>query len=366
METQEVKLPHHLSKIYKKMEAEGLIVDRKYVGEIPLAEYLESQDEGTETHNADSQEKNGPLEPNIKPETPEPSIPLSQVEAMMEKMLAEKMQSIETPKPQEQPRYQQQKKSSMDEYNIEDIPEFENWEVKDRQYTFLEGKPLTATIASKHTAEVPLQYYNKSTNKVHILRYSINQPSFFVENQSKEPGSVTTADIMFKWGKLFVPASEINLQKFLHIHPQKGSVFEEYDPLVASRKVVSDKKLRIAAENLVFTVGDMTNRAIASLEFTSYVDSWDRDIVEEEILTFAGKNPQKYIDYTEDTTIKMKGVIKASLASGELIWSSYRFLNKKREIILEVPKNQNEMDELVLYFESGIGRTTYEYLLNKL
>jgi hypothetical protein len=46
---------------------------------------------------------------------------------------------------------------------------------------------------------------------------------------------------------------------------------------------------------------------------------------------------------------------------GDLIYSNYRFLNKKRETILEVAtKNQDELDEMVKYFESGIGRTTYE------
>jgi hypothetical protein len=41
---------------------------------------------------------------------------------------------------------------------------------------------------------------------------------------------------------------------------------------------------------------------------------------------------------------------------GDLIYSNYRFLNKKRETILEVAKNQDELDEMVKYFESGIGR----------
>jgi len=43
METKKVKLPSHLSNVYKKMVAEGLINDQKeYVGEIPLDEYLKS------------------------------------------------------------------------------------------------------------------------------------------------------------------------------------------------------------------------------------------------------------------------------------------------------------------------------------
>jgi len=366
METQEVKLPHHLSKIYKKMEAEGLIVDRKYVGEIPLAEYLESQVEIDETPDSNPQGQTGPLEPNIKPEVVEPSIPLSQVEAMMEKMLAEKMQSIETPKSQEQPRYQEQQRFQPDN-NIDDIPELRNWEMKDREYEIIaDVKSISQSISSQHTDAIPLQYTNKDTQTVHIMRYATNQPSFFVEKQSKEPGSVILSEIIFNYGRLKVSANNIVLQKFLAIHPHKDKVFREYDPLAISRKVVSDKKLKLKAGSLVFEVGETINRAIASLVFEHYVDSWEPDILEEEISVYAEKNPQKYIDYTEDSTIKMKGVIKASLASGELIYQNYRFLNRRRETILEVGTNKNELDEMVLYFESGIGRTTYEYLLNKL
>ena len=365
METQEVKLPHHLSKIYKKMEAEGLIVDRKYVGEIPLAEYLESQVEIDETPDSNPQGQTGPLEPNIKPEEKEATIPVSQVADLVKQQVAEAMKGLQAPSP-EQPRYQEQQRFQPDN-NIDDIPELRNWEMKDREYEIIaDVKSISQSISSQHTDAIPLQYTNKDTQTVHIMRYATNQPSFFVEKQSKEPGSVILSEIIFNYGRLKVSANNIVLQKFLAIHPHKDKVFREYDPLAISRKVVSDKKLKLKAGSLVFEVGETINRAIAGLEFPHYVDSWELDILEEEISTFADKNPQKYIDYTEDSTIKMKGVIKASLASGELIWSSYRFLNKKREIILEVPKNQNEMDELVLYFESGIGRTTYEYLLNKL
>ena len=363
--TSEVKLPHHFSPVYKKMVAEGLIVDKKYVGETPLAEYLKSQEEGGEAPETTEASTQIPQEPNIHPEEKEPSIPLSQVKDLVAQMLSEH-KAAETPKAPETPRYQEQPRFAP-ESNVDDIPELRNWEMKDREYEICNGsKPVSYSISSEHSALIPLQYTNKETQTVHVIRYATNQPSFFIEKQSKEPGSVLKAEIIFSFGRLRVPANNVVLQKLLAIHPHKDVIFREYDPLAASKKVVSDKKLKLKAGNLVFEVGEMTNRAIASLEFEHYVDSWEPDILEEELTAFAEKSPQKYIDYTNDPTIKMKGVIKASLASGELIYSNYRFLNKRRETILEVAKNQNEMDEMVLYFESGIGRSTYEYLLNKL
>lgn len=356
MEVLEVKLPHHFTPLYKRMVSEGLIVDKKYVGEIPLSEYLKSQGDSSETQDLE--------EPNILPQVKEESIPVSQMTEMFERMFAERMKSVETPKPQAvqapEPRFRE-------ENNVDDIPELRNWVMKDREYEICDTvKPISQSISKEHTDTMPLQYTNKDTQTVHIMRYATNQPSFFVEKQSKEPGSVLVSDIIFNYGRLKVPASNITLQKFLAIHPHNGVVFKEYDPTAKSKQVVAEKKLKIQASNLVFTVGEITNRAIASLEFPNYVDSWGLDLLEEEILALSEKEPQKYINYTNDPTIKMKGVIKASLASGDLIYSNYRFLNRKREAILEVAKNQNEMDELVLYFESGVGRTLYEYLLNRI
>jgi len=322
METQEVKLPHHLSKLYKQMEVEGLIVDKKYVGEIPLAEYLKSFED------SEPVEEKAPTATEDK----EPTIPLSAVKAMVAEMLAESQKNAVPAQPQ----YQAPKVK--EEYDIEDLPEFKNWEVKDREYEYMDGKPVSASIASKHTDLIPLQYFNKEKNTIHILRYSSNQPSFFVENQSKEPGSVLLAEILFKFGRLKVPADQINLQKFLHIHPHKGITFKEYDPKAKSREVIAKEKLNHKALGLVFSVGEITNRAIAALECPSYVESWDREVLEEEILAFAKREPQKYINYTEDPTIKMKGVAMRAIATGDLIYNNYRFLNSKREVILELYK----------------------------
>ena len=348
-----VKLPHHLSNEYKQMKADGLIdANGVYVGK---------QNDSQESENISGQITEPDIHPT-KSEQPEQSIPLSQVSDLVSKMVAEQLQNAKLGQKQyqEQPKYRE-------DINVDDIPELRNWEMRDREYELCDGtKPLSYSISSEHSALIPLQYTNKETQSVHVIRYATNQPSFFIEKQSKEPGSVLKAEIIFNYGRLRVPANDIVLQKLLHIHPHKDIVFKEYDPLAISRKVVSDKKLKLKAGNLVFSVGEITNRAIASLEFAHYVDSWDSEILEEEISVFADKSPQKYIDYTNDPTIKMKGVIKASLASGDLIYSNYRFLNKNRETILEIAKNQNEMDELVLHFESGVGRTLYEYLLNRI
>lgn len=344
MEAEKLKLPHHLSKEYKQMKEDGLIDSNgNYLGE------------------------DGLYQSNPKSVPANELVPLSQVSDLVDRMVAEKLKDLKLGNESTNQSVVQDPIRYREDSNIDDIPELRNWEMKDREYEIISDvKAISYSIPVQHTALIPLQYTNADTQTVHILRYSTNQPSFFIEKQSKEPGSVLLSEIIFNFNRLRVPANQVVLQKFLHIHPHKNILFREYDPLAISTGLVESKKLKLAAGNLVFSVGELTNRAIASLEFPHYVDSWEKTILEEEISNFAEKEPKKYIDYTNDPTIKMKGVIKASLANGELIYSNYRFLNKKRETILEIAKNQNEMDELVLYFESGVGRTLYEFLLNKL
>lgn len=350
MEALEAKLPQHLTKEYKLMVEKGLINDKKkYVGTVELGEYLQSLKDGLDIEN-----------PIVQVEE-EATLTMSQAKKMFAEMLENMPKAPQALQPQYQPQYQAPARS---EFDINDIPELRNWEMKDRQYELCDGKPISQNIPSNHSKESPLQYTNQENKSVHILRYATNQPSFFVEKQSTEPGSVLLAEIIFTHGKLNVPADNINLQKFLEIHPLKDKIFRHFDPKAKSIKVVNEKKLKFTAGGLVFTVGEMMNRAIASLECPSYVDSWEPELLEEEMLAYADREPEKYIAYTEDPTIKMKGVIKRALANGDLIYSNYRFFNKKREIIIEVAKNQDELDEMVKYFESGVGRTTYDYLVN--
>lgn len=351
MEALEAKLPHHLTKEYKVMAEKGLINDKKeYVGTVELGEYLQSLKDGLDIEN--------PIAEAVTT-TPEATMTISEAKAMFAEMLKNQAPA---PQQQFQPQYQAPERR---DYDIDDIPELRDWEMKDREYELCDGtKPISCSIPSKHSKEIPLQYTNKDTKKVHILRYATNQPSFFIEKQSTEPGSVLISEIIFNYGRLKVSADNINLQKFLAIHSYKDVLFKEYDPEAKSRDFIIKEKLDYQAKGLVFSTGDITNRAIASLVCPSYVDSWKEKQLMEEILSFAKREPEKYIAFTEDPTIKMKGVIKRALAMGDLIYTNYRFLNKKRETILEVAKNHDEMDEMVKHFESGAGRTTYEFLLN--
>lgn len=290
----------------------------------------------------------------------EESVPLSKVE----KMIADAIRKL--PKP-EMPSATPQREYAPSNYNgvdIEDgIPEFDNWIMKDRQYVLADGsKPASYSIASRHTEQISLNYTNRKTQQVNTLRYATNQPSFFVEKQSKEMGSVLVKDIVFKDGMLKVPASNITLQKFLAIHPHLGIVFKEYDPTEEAKGKVSKEKLILKAGNLALEVGELTNRAIASMVITGYTDSTLYEIVEQQILDYTKADPQKYIEYANNPDIKIKGIAKSAVSSGDIVYSHFRFTDRKGQILVEVGRNEDEYDALVAYLKSSLGRNTYEYL----
>ena len=356
METQEVKLPSHLSNIYKKMVVDGLIVDKKYVGEIPLADYLKS------VESSDSTEENPPTTTEEK----EPSIPLSEVQKMMEKMKSDILANLPQQTNAQQNSPSPQIFMQPTAYDIDDdIDELKDWEVKDREYRLMDGKrPISHSIQRAHSATSAMQYFNKRTGKTHTMRWSTNQPSFFVENQSKNAADILDAEIVFEFGTLKVYQNNPNLQKFLRIHPLNGILFKEYDAVQESRKNVVDKKTKAKAYSLVETIGSATNRAICSLINPTYIDAWDYGLVEEAIYNYAESNPKEYIAYCEDPTVKIKGVAKTALAKGEIVYKNYKFYDKDGAVILETDRNKNEMDEIASYFQSGAGRQLYEYLLN--
>jgi len=337
---------HHLSKEYKDAKEKGLIDSEGYL--------IEEGDEKTVQTQSET--------PITNTETKEHSVPLSVVEKMIADALAKNNQNIpqvqaQTPQPS----------STNTQYDVDDIDELKGWQMKDRQYILCDGlKPVTFSIANRHTDHRSLTFTNVKTQTVHPLRYSTNQLSFFMDKQTKELGSVSITDIIFKNGMLKVPANNPALQKFLAIHPDHNVVFKEYDPIEEDVKFIKNKKIGIKANALIFTMGEIENRMIASLVCPSYIEAWTNENIEKELLVYVEKSPQAYIDLTEDPTLKMKGIAKSSMAKGFLIYDDilYRWLNADRKILIEVPKNSNEFDVIVSYFGTEEGRIFLDYLRN--
>lgn len=368
MENLRKKAPHHASSEFKnlkeagRIDSEGYIIDEKDITQIDVVNPLQVS-------------QNDELKNNLKLEKEDNQTMFTKqdVTKMFDDFKSEMNEKLAFPQnnqnrnnaPQTIIQQITNQKLSIDD----DIPEFKNWEFKDREYRLCGNKkPVSRQIATSHSVRRPLQYLHKEKKQVFGLRYSTTQPSLFVENQSTGLGDVRQEEIHLEFGTLRVPAQMVTLQKFLAITPDNkingGAIFYEFDADAESQKNINAKKHKKEAYSLIDNAGKLTNRAIVSLETVGYIDAWTDKQVEEATYNFVEKDPKKYIELVNDSSITIKGIVKTAIAKGKLVWKNYRFYDDNSRLILEVAQNANEIDEMAKYLQTGEGRTLLDFFKN--
>ena len=352
-----VKAPHHATTEYKELKAKGLIDADGYI--VDEAIKIEVNNPLIINENQNKEEVNV-----------EKTFTESQVNDILSKLKKEIKEEFMQPQAQQNQGGQIIQQIITQKVNIDDdIPEFKNWEYKDREYRVCGGKkPVSRGIATTHTAISPLQYLHKEKKIMYGLRYSTTQQSFFIENQTTGLGDIRQEEITLEFGTLRVPATMVNLQKYLTIHPHNqangGSVFYEYDADAEANIAIDKKQSKKNAYALIDKAGKETNRAIASLKVVNYIQDWTDKQVENAIYDFVETDAKTYIELVNDPSITIKGIVKSAMAKGYLVWKNYRFYDKNSTLILEVPKNANEIDEMAKHLQSGEGRTLLDFFRN--
>jgi post-segregation antitoxin (ccd killing protein) len=299
-------------------------------------------------------------------EVKEATIPISQVEAMMARLKEDILANLPTQQPKKAEEKMAYKPLNVQEENFDEIPGLEDFEIKDRMYVLCNNaKPLTQGIKNRSRPNSPLTYLNPRTKKTHSLRYSINQVSFFEDQQS---GDVRVTTILTRDGMLKTTRDEIPLQKFLSIHPDNvvngGSVFEEYDPVKeASIDLEKEDKL-YEAQTLVRSINELKKDAIARLMCSDYNESWSSAELKRSLFSAVVKSPEKFLTLVNDTSLEVKGISKTALARGVISYSNYKWYNENKEVIAEVSRNEDEFDAIATYLLSGKGLSYYEFLKN--
>jgi hypothetical protein len=244
--------------------------------------------------------------------------------------------------------------------NSDDLPELRNWEVKNRTYVALtNSKAISMSIRAKHKSKSPLQYFNKEKGSQHALRYASNESSFFIENQTN---NAIASHILMTDGYLQVPEHEVNLQKFLAIHPDNGIVFKELDERAEAKKRVEELDFHFSVQKQVREINFTKQKAIARLVCKSYSDSWSPDRTISELRFEANQNPLGVSVYLSDPDVEIKAVGKSAVAKGLILYDNYKFMNDRKEHLATVPVGTNEWDVFASWAKSGAGRTLYEFL----
>jgi hypothetical protein len=244
--------------------------------------------------------------------------------------------------------------------NSDDLPELRNWEVRERTYVALtNSKAISMSLRAKHKAKSPLQYFNKEKGTQHALRYASNESSFFIENQTN---NAIASHILMTDGYLQVPGHEVNLQKFLAIHPDNGIVFKELDERAEAKKRTEELDFHFSVQKQVREINFTKQKAIARLVCKSYSDSWSPERTIDELRYEANQNPLGVSVYLSDPDVEVKAVGKSAVAKGLILYDSHKFMNDRKEHLVTVPIGTNEWDVFASWAKSAAGRNLYEFL----
>tara|TARA_A100001391_G_C4968338_1_gene251948 strand:- start:28 stop:798 length:771 start_codon:yes stop_codon:yes gene_type:complete len=243
----------------------------------------------------------------------------------------------------------------------------DTWQYKDRNYYLIGNKtPLTYTIPSRHSRRYPLVWFDPDLGYERELRYATNQSSIFVDEQE---GQVTLKHIVFDKGHLMVKKEQRNLQEFLAHHPHNNVVFKEYDRVEEAVDEMEMIEYEIEAMNLAYEMEVDQAEAILRVEMGSGVSNLSSKEIRRDLLLFAKKQPQLFLDLAQDENVVLRNfgivaveqnILKLADDNRTFQWAS----NGRK--LMSVPFDENPYSALAAWFKTDEGVEIYSQIEKRL
>lgn len=244
----------------------------------------------------------------------------------------------------------------------------QEWEVKDRTYLLMgPHNPLTYTISSRHSRRFPLLWFDEELKEQRELRYATNQNSPFVDEQK---GEATLGHIMFKDGVLNVPKEKQNLQKLLSLyHPMLNKKYREFDAVLIAVDELDTLEMELDAMNAAKSMDVDQAEAILRVEIGSKVSKMTSKEIKRDLLIFAKRNPELFLDLANDENIQLRNfaikaceanIIKLSPDQRDFKWAS----NGKK--LMTVPFDENPYSAMAAFFKTDEGIEIFQSIEKKL
>ena len=232
------------------------------------------------------------------------------------------------------------------------------WEYRDRLYEMTSNrKPLVYSIPTKHSAKVPLLWFDEEKGYQRELRYATNQRSCFVDEQD---GPVTMGRIVFRDGVLSVPKENPVLQQLLSLyHPYtKEGLIREYNPTAIAESQVDSIEAQLEAMNAAMEMDIDQAEAIMRVELGSGVSNMSSKELKRDLLVFARNQPLLFLELANDENVHLRNIgIRATEAGIINLSSDNRTFNYAAtgRKLMTVPFDEHPYSALAAYFKTDEG-----------
>lgn len=238
------------------------------------------------------------------------------------------------------------------------MPAAPKWEYKDRLYEITtKRKPIIYSIPTRHSAKVPLLWFDEEKGYQRELRYATNQKSCFVDEQD---GPVTLGRIVFRDGVLQVPKEQVALQQLLSLyHPYtKNGMIVEYNPAAIAEAQVDNIELQLDAMNTAVEMDIDQAEAIMRVEIGSAVSNMSSKELKRDLLVFARQSPGLFLELANDDNVHLRNVGIRATEAGLINLSpdnrTFVYASTGRKL-MTVPFDEHPYSALAAYFKTDEG-----------
>ena len=243
------------------------------------------------------------------------------------------------------------------------LPKKDTWEIKDRLYNLqLDTKPLSYMVKAAN-----IYYFDEEKGYERELKHTTNQRTCFVDEMV---GEQRLDHIIFRSGSLYVPKEKTVLQKLLSLyHPHRDKLFKEHKPVEQASDQLDwlefEAEALMAAKNLDIDMAEAVMRA----EKGSSVSNMSSKELRRDLLLFARRNPQLFLELVTDDNIQLRnfgikateaGILKLSGDQRTFMWGS---TDRK---LMNVPFDEHPYSALAAWFKTDEGMEIYSNIEKRL
>lgn len=237
------------------------------------------------------------------------------------------------------------------------------WEIKDRSYYLVNGKsPLTYTIKGKN-----IFWFDKEKGYERELKYTLNQKTCFVDEFK---GDARLGHIVFEDGVLNVPKEKQTLQQLMSLyHPDKGSIYEEFDAEAEAEDELDIIELEIDALNAAKSMDIDQAEAIVRSNIGSEVSKMTSKEIKRDLLLFAKNDPVLFLELANDDDINIRNMAIKAAEMGILVLSddqrTFKWASTGKKI-MTVPFDEHPYSAFTAFLKTDEGLEVYKSIEKRL